>query len=88
MPANKCPQGHEIRSSTDRDGGGFCRRCRADNEKRRRVGKSAALTVVRVFERAGVQFQNNGVPVEPAEVARVLAELYAAGVFEDTKQTC
>lgn len=82
MPADQCPQGHEIKTSADRDGGGYCRRCRAENEKKRRVGKSAALMVVRAFEAAGVQFQNDGVPVEPAEVARVLADLYAAGYFE------
>jgi hypothetical protein len=38
--------------------------------------------VVRAFEAAGVKFQNNGVPVEPAEVARRLAELYASGAFD------
>lgn len=83
MPADQCPQGHEIRSSADRDGGGYCRRCRADNERKRRVANSAAMIVVRALERAGVQFQNGGVPVDPAEVARQLAEGYAAGAFDD-----
>ena len=82
MPVNQCPQGHEIRSSADRDGGGFCRRCRSENEKRRRIGKSAAWTVVRAFESAGVQFQHDGVPVEPAEVVRQLSDAYAAGAFD------
>ncbi|WP_139807753.1 hypothetical protein, partial [Mycobacterium avium] len=62
-----------------RDSQGHCRKCKADRERRRRVGKEAALMVVRAFEAAGVQFQNDGVPVEPAEVAKALAELYAAG---------
>ncbi|UEA58378.1 hypothetical protein LK459_17600 [Gordonia otitidis] len=41
------------------------------------------MIVVRALERAGVQFQNGGVPVDPAEVARQLAEGYAAGAFDD-----
>ncbi|KXX62298.1 hypothetical protein [Rhodococcus sp. LB1] len=82
MPTYQCPQGHEIRSITDRDNGGYCRRCRSEREKRRRIGKSAAWTVVRAFESAGVHFQHDGVPVEPAEVVRQLAEAYAAGAFD------
>ncbi|KLI04071.1 MULTISPECIES: hypothetical protein [Mycolicibacterium] len=85
MPANQCPQGHEIRSAADRDGQGYCKRCKADNDKRRRVGKEAALMVVRAFEAAGVRFENDGIPVEPAEAARQLGELWADGYFETTQ---
>ena len=82
MPATECPQGHAIRSAADRDGQGYCRKCRADNARKRRVGESAALMVVRALEAAGATFQNDGMPVEPAEVARQLAEAYAAGAFD------
>lgn len=81
MPATQCPQGHEIRTAADRDGQGYCRRCRADNERRRRVSKSAALMVVRTFEAAGVRFESDGVPVAPADVARQLAALDEAGAL-------
>ncbi|MGU3586052.1 hypothetical protein ACLBYD_23155 [Rhodococcus sp. C26F] len=84
MPAatNQCPRGHDTRTRADRDTQGHCRRCKADDEKRRRIAKSAAWTVVRAFENAGVQFQHDGVPVDPAEVAQQLAEAYAAGAFD------
>jgi len=81
MPANQCPQGHEIRSAADRDKQGYCRRCRAERAKRRRVGNHAALTVVRALETAGARFENDGVPVAPTEVARQLADLYTAGLL-------
>uniref|UniRef100_A0AB39U237 Uncharacterized protein n=3 Tax=unclassified Caudoviricetes TaxID=2788787 RepID=A0AB39U237_9CAUD len=88
MPAttDQCPQGHEIRSTADRDKQGYCRRCRADNARKRRVGKEAALIVVRALEKAGVQFQNDGVPAEPAEVVRQLTDAYAAGLFDQQPQ--
>lgn len=87
MPAKlgtRCPQGHEIRTAADRDGQGHCRKCMADRARRRRVADSAALTVVRVLEKAGAVFQSDGKPAEPAEVARQLAEAYEAGVFDTT----
>jgi hypothetical protein len=87
MPATlvtRCPQGHEIRSAADRDGQGFCKKCRADGARKRRIGKEAALMVVRALEAAGARFQTDGVPAEPAEVAHQLAELWAAGAFETT----
>ncbi|SRX93236.1 hypothetical protein MSP7336_01472 [Mycobacterium shimoidei] len=83
MPANRCPQGHEIRSAADRDKFGYCRKCKAERERRRRVGNSAALMVVRAFEAAGVRFEHDGVPVAPAEVAKALAELYEAGALPE-----
>ncbi|CAN5548869.1 hypothetical protein BH11ACT6_BH11ACT6_29770 [soil metagenome] len=81
MPANQCPQGHEIRSASDRDGQGYCKRCRYERKQRRQVADSAALMVVRAFEAAGVEFQADGVPVAPAVVARQLAALYTAGAL-------
>lgn len=84
MPAatDRCPRGHATRTRADRDTQGHCRKCKADDERRRRVGNSAALMVVRALEGAGAQFQVDGVPAEPAEVVRQLAELYAAGAFD------
>jgi hypothetical protein len=82
MPANQCPQGHEIRSSADRDCQGYCKRCRADNARRRRAGREAALMVVKAFESAGVRFQNDGKPAEPADVARLLGEAWASGLLD------
>lgn len=84
MPAavDQCPQGHDTRTADARDSQGHCRKCKADKARRRRVADSAALTVVRVLERAGARFQNDGVPAEPAEVARQLADAYAAGLFD------
>ncbi len=84
MPAatDECPQSHDTRTAAARDGQGHCRKCMADREQKRRAGNSAALIVVRVLEKAGAVFQNDGIPVEPAEVARQLAEAYAAGAFD------
>ena len=81
MPAEQCPQGHEIRSSADRDGQGYCRRCRVENARKRRAGESAALMVVRVFEEAGVRFVVDGDPADPAEVAKALSDLYVSGAL-------
>jgi hypothetical protein len=41
-----------------------------------RQKNSAALAVVRAFEAAGVQFQNNGEPLPAELVARQLVEKY------------
>jgi hypothetical protein len=84
MPANQCPQGHDVLTAADRDSGGYCKKCRAAADRRRRIGKEAALVVVRAFETAGVRFENDGVPVAPSEVAKALAELYAAGALPDS----
>lgn len=84
MPAiiTRCPQGHEIRSAADRDGQGFCRRCRADNARRRRVSDSMKLTMARAFEDAGVRFEDDdGAPVAAAEVVRQIAGLCEAGAL-------
>lgn len=84
MPAavDQCPAGHDTRTRADRDSQGHCRKCKADRDKRIRAGNSAALTVVRAFEAAGVQFQADGIPVDPAEVARQLGELWASGALD------
>ncbi|CAN5578834.1 hypothetical protein BH09ACT8_BH09ACT8_27130 [soil metagenome] len=82
MPAtDQCPQGHDINTAADRDGQGYCKQCRSDRARRRRAGDSAALMVVRALEAAGAQFQSDGVPVAPADVARKLSELWLAGAL-------
>lgn len=71
-----CPRGHEIRSTADRTASGYCRRCKRDDDRTARLANRAALDVVRVFEAAGVRFQNDGQPVTAEEVARQLVEVY------------
>lgn len=82
MPANQCPSGHAIRSSADRDGQGFCRLCRVERSRRRRVSDSMKLSIARAFEDAGVRFEDDdGLAVTPAEVVRQLAAVYEAGAL-------
>lgn len=77
MPAavDQCPQGHDTSTAAARDSQGHCRRCRRE----RRAADSAALMVVRALEKAGARFQDNGVPIAPAQFARELSEAYQAG---------
>uniref|UniRef100_A0AB39U2G8 TetR family transcriptional regulator n=1 Tax=Mycolicibacterium phage Alyssa1 TaxID=3240801 RepID=A0AB39U2G8_9CAUD len=84
MPAavDQCPQGHDTRTTSARDTQGHCRKCKADTARRRRVADSAALIVVRALEKAGAVFQSDGVPADPADVVRQLADAYAAGLFD------
>jgi hypothetical protein len=35
MHTKTCPQGHEIRSSADRDADGWCKKCRAFRQRQR-----------------------------------------------------
>lgn len=81
MPAEQCPSGHTINSAADRDNQGYCRECKTDRERRRRAGNSAALMVVRVFEKAGVRFAVDGDPADPTEVAKALSDLYVSGAL-------
>lgn len=81
MPAatEQCPQGHDINAAADRDAQGYCRKCKADKERQRRVSNSMKLTIARAFEDAGVRFEDDdGLPVAPVDVARQLAALYEA----------
>jgi hypothetical protein len=76
MSVERCPQGHEVRSQADRNGAGTCRECHREANRVLRQKNSAALAVVRAFEAAGVQFQNNGEPLPAELVARQLVEKY------------
>ena len=78
MPATitRCPQGHEIRSNADRTVSGYCRECKRADDRLDRLKQRAALDVVKIFEAAGVRFQDNGVPIDAAEVARQFVVLY------------
>jgi hypothetical protein len=77
-----CPQRHQIRSAADRDGQGYCRKCRADGARRRRVSESMKLAFVGALESAGLQFEDDdGRPVEPAEAVRQMVELFEAGAL-------
>lgn len=76
--ATACPKGHSTLTPESRDSQGYCRQCRRD----RRTAQRAALDVVAVFTDAGVRFENDGVPVEPAEVVRQLVRLYDSGKYD------
>ena len=83
MPAiqiDQCPQGHEIRSSADRDGQGYCRECRRTRARDQRVKHRAALDAVRSLEAAGIRFENDGVPIDGRDVARQLVRVYGAEI--------
>lgn len=83
MPAavTMCPQGHEIRTDSDRDGQGHCRACERDRQRRRRVSNAMKLTLVKAFEDVGIRFEDDdGQPVAPAEVVRQIAAIYESGV--------
>lgn len=75
-----CPRGHQIRSTADRTASGYCRQCKRDDDRLQRLKKRAALDVVRAFEAAGVQFQNDGVPVDAEAVARQLVAVYGGDI--------
>lgn len=72
----ECPAGHHIRSSADRDKQGYCRQCRSDSERMKRMRARAALDVVRAFEDCGVKFVNDGVPITAEAVAAQLVRVY------------
>lgn len=77
-----CPRHHEIRTSADRDGQGYCRKCKIDRERRRRVSTSMKLAFVGALESAGLQFEDDdGRLVEPAEAVRQMVELFEAGAL-------
>lgn len=83
MPAEQCPSGHAIRSAADRDGQGYCKTCRRDGARQRRVSNAMKLTLVKTFEDVGIRFEDDdGLAVAPAEVVRQLVERYEAGEFE------
>jgi hypothetical protein len=71
-----CPAGHHIRSSADRTNQSHCRQCKRETDRLNRLKQRAALDVVKVFEAAGVRFQNDGVPVAAEDVARQLVAIY------------
>lgn len=52
---DRCPRGHQIRSTADRDRQGYCRSCRRDGARAYRVRSRAALELVAALERHGVE---------------------------------
>lgn len=81
MPANQCPQGHEVRTADDRDSQGHCRKCMADRARQRRVSNAMKLTLVKAFEDVGIRFEDDdGQPVAPAEVVRQIVAVYESGI--------
>ena len=43
----ECPHGHKLKTSTDRDTQGHCRKCKADAERRRRERNRTALALAK-----------------------------------------
>lgn len=68
-----CPQGHEIRSSADRDGQGYCLACRNDGAKTYRSRQSAALELARALEARGIQVTRSQPAVDIQQLADALA---------------
>jgi hypothetical protein len=86
MMDTTCPQGHEIRSSADRDGQGYCLACRADGAKTHRSRQSAAIELARALEARGVQVTRSQPPVNIQQLADALAgRLPADGSEADSK---
>jgi hypothetical protein len=71
-----CVNNHPTPTSAHRDGSGTCLECKREANRVLRLKNRAALDVVKVFEAAGVQFQNNGVPVPAEQVAQQLVQRY------------
>ena len=76
MPKDYCINGHPTPLSTDRRSAGGCAECHREANRQLRLKNRAALDVVKAFEAAGVQFQNNGDPIDATEVARQLVEKF------------
>jgi hypothetical protein len=80
VTVGQCPQGHPTPTSAQRDARGTCLECKREYDRLFRLRNRAALDVVRVFESAGVQFQEDGQPIDAAEVARQLVEKFGDSV--------
>ena len=74
--ADYCINNHPTPTSAHRTASGGCVECHRETNRLLRLRNRAALDVVRVFEAAGVQFQNNGEPMPAEQVARQLAEKF------------
>lgn len=71
-----CPHGHELRSTTDRDGTGYCRKCRADADRARRARHRAALDLARELADR-VVLMDDVARVQLVEIATKLQALVA-----------
>ncbi len=80
MSTDYCPVGHHVPVASDRTAFGSCRVCHREANRKLRLKNRAALDVVKVFESAGVQFQEDGQPIDAAEVARQLVEKFGDSV--------
>jgi hypothetical protein len=69
-----CPNGHEIHSAADRDGQGYCRRCRADGARTFRGRQRAALELATALEAEGVEFMTT----DRAQLAAALVAGYTS----------
>lgn len=73
-----CPQGHEIRSDTDRDADGWCRQCRKAKNVGYRSRQRAALELALALEARGIEVTRSEPPVDLQRLAVVLADGYRA----------
>ena len=70
MTVEECPSGHPTPTSAYRTANGTCREC----QRQLRIRKRAAWIFVKGLESSGLRFENNGVPMTPAEFARQLVD--------------
>lgn len=73
-----CPSGHEINSAADRDGQGYCLRCRQDGARGYRSRQRAALELALALESHGVQVTRSEPPIDLQQLAAALAHGYTA----------
>jgi len=86
MHATTCAQGHEVRSSADRDSDGWCKQCRKSKNLTYRSRQSAALELARTLEDRGIHVTRSQPPIDIQQQADALAgRLQADGSEADSK---
>jgi hypothetical protein len=76
MTVEQCQNGHPTPTSAYRTANGTCRECQRDAKEALRIRQRAAWVFVKGLEASGLRFENNGVPMTPAEFARQLVDTW------------
>lgn len=71
-----CPQGHELKSSADRDADGWCRHCRKQKNATYRSRQRSALVLAMALESHGIEVTRRDPPVDLQALASALASGY------------